>query len=520
MTRVDTTDCPSFLGKKGYALALIAGALMPLSFAPYDFWPAGIASLLLLLVCLESISSKQAILVGWLYGLGMFGAGVSWVYVSIHQFGQAPIPLAAFLTLLFSATLALLFCATFTYSYVRFFAAKRWGMLLGFPALWVLFEWSRSWVFTGFPWLFLGYGYTDTWLANLAPITGVYGLSLMAAISASSLYSLARSIFTRSKEKTWIYPLILILPWAAGYDFKDKTWVIESEDTIKVTLLQPNISQDLKWKPEQQSKTLRLMYQESRKHLDSDIIVWPENGIPLFHHQAQNYLQAINEMAAESNTAILSGIPYWERNSNHPNGVMHNSVIATGNVPAEDLYHKQKLVPFGEYVPLEDQLRGLIAFFDLPMSNFRPGAENQTALTVNVKGKPVRIAPYICYEIVYPDFVRKLGQTSDVLLTISDDSWFGGSIGPHQHMQMARMRALESGRYLIRGTNTGITAIVNHRGKIISRAEQFKQTSLTGEIKITSGQTPFLRWGSMWTLLLCVLALFATLIFGRGKPAQ
>ncbi len=509
----------SLSGKKTAVLSLLAGTLVSLSLAPFNFWPAGIVSLFLLLHCLQHSTPKYAWFTGWLFGMGMFGAGTSWVYVSIHQFGHAPIPLAVFLTLLFTLGLALLFCSTFAYCYVRLFSHKRLGVLLGFPALWVIFEWLRSWVFTGFPWLFIGYAHTDTWLGNLAPVTGVYGLSLVISLAAAALYQLAFD--NKRNHALTMVPVctaILLLPWAIGYGLINKQWVNDNGEAIKVTLLQPNISQSVKWRPEQRSETLRLMYRETKKHLDSDIIIWPENGIPLFYHQAKGYLQAIRTVAAEKGTTILSGIPYWEINDAYPGGVMHNSVIALDQTPEDQFYHKQKLVPFGEYVPLEDQLRGLISFFDLPMSDFRPGSKKQMALELTIKGKQVSIAAYVCYEIVYPDFVRNLGKGSDILLTISDDSWFGKSIGPRQHMQMARMRALENGRYLVRGTNTGITAIVDYRGKIIADASQFESTSLTGDIKITTGQTPFMKWGSLWTLLTCSALLIITfLIPGRSQ---
>lgn len=502
---------------KTLVLALLAGALVTFSLAPFNIWPAGIVSLILLIACLQQATPKQAFIIGWAYGFGLFGTGVSWVYVSIHEFGLASVPLAGSLTLLFIVGLAVLFSATFGYVYARFFSYKPFGVLPAFPALWVLFEWLRSWLLTGFPWLYLGYAHTDTWLANLAPITGVYGLSLISSLTAAAIYLLLKEIHNRTFKKVWLYTALILLPWVAGYALKNFSWVHVNDAALNVTLIQPNISQSIKWQPEQRNETLRLMYEETKKHLDSDLIIWPENGIPLFHHQATGYLQAIEAMAAVSETTILSGIPYWEENDSNPEGVIHNSIVVTGQTPEESLYHKQKLVPFGEYVPLEDQLRGLITFFDLPMSNFRPGSASQTALNLSIKGETVRVAPYICYEIVYPDFVRELGADADFFLTISDDSWFGHSIGPKQHMQMARMRALENGRYLIRGTNTGITAIVNHHGKITTEASSFEQTSLTGQIKTTSGQTPFMRWGSLWILLTCAALLGITLISGRKK---
>lgn len=488
--------------RTGSILALAAGALAPLSLAPFDLWPLAIISLLLLLWVLDTATNKQAAWYGWLYGLGFYGVGASWVYHSIHEYGYAPVPLALFLTALFVAGLALLLSTSFAWLYVKFIARRPFGLLLGFPALWVLFEWLRSWLLTGFPWLYLGYGHTDTWLAGWAPVIGVYGISLIVTLSTSLLFHCLKKTKSQRPLTGWAPLLLLALPWLAALPLKTIDWTQAEGDSLRVTLLQPNISQHLKWRPEQRPKTLELLRQETGQHLDSDLVIWPENAVPLFVHQAEYYLNSLNRMGEQSNTAFISGIPYWQPKTSTSPRLLHNSIVAFGH-DADGLYHKQKLVPFGEYVPLQSLLRGVIQFFDLPMSDFGPGPKNQQPLTLKRNGQKVVITPYICYEIVYPDFVRATAQQSNLLLTISDDSWFGTSIGPYQHLQMARMRALENSRYLVRGTNTGITAIVDHSGKVVRQAEQFQQTSLTGEVELMAGLTPFARWGSVPVLLLC-----------------
>jgi len=489
-----------------YLLALFAGLIAPFALAPYDLWPLSIVSLSLLLVCLQQASPKRGLLLGWLYGLGLYGAGASWVYHSIHDYGHAPAVLATTLTALFVATLSLTFTASFGYTFVRLFRSSRWGNLLGFPALWILFEWSRSWFLTGFPWLFSGYAHTDTALAQWAPVLGVYGVSFMVALSASALYLLV----VASKENKFsrasvLYIGLALTPWLVAVLLGQINWTQPQGKAISVTLVQPNISQDVKWQPEQRNKTLNQLYLQTRLNLDSDIIVWPENAVPLFHHRATPFLNDINELIKPSDTTLITGIPYWQLNDDDTE-TYHNSITAIG--AGSGIYHKQKLVPFGEYVPLQQALRGLIEFFNLPMSDFRPGPSEQAPLIATIDGKPLKIAPYICYEIVYPDFVRDLAKQSDLLLTISDDSWFGESAGPVQHLQMARMRAIEHGQYLIRGTNTGVTAIIDHRGRVVSQAASFVKDNLTGDVWRVAGQTLYSRLGS-WPILLGSVGLMA-----------
>jgi len=500
-----------------YLLAPFAGLLAPFALAPYDLWPLGIASLALLLACLQLATPKRGFLLGFLYGLGFYGAGVSWVYHSIHDYGYAAPPLAAGLTLLFVAGLSLLFSATFGYTFARLLRGRRWGNLLGFPALWVLFEWLRSWLFTGFPWLFAGYAHTDTALALWAPLLGIFGVSFIVVLSASSFYLLIIELRSNKLNRSSaLYIGLFIIPWLTALLLGQISWTQPQDQPISVTLVQPNITQDVKWRPEQRNKTLQLLYQQTQQNLDSNLIIWPENAVPLFYHRAKPFLDDINELASQSGTTLITGIPWWQPDS-EDGDILHNSITALG--AGSGTYHKQKLVPFGEYVPLQQVLRGLIEFFNLPMSDFRPGPAEQAPLIANIGSRDLKIAPYICYEIVYPDFVRSQAKQSDLLLTISDDSWFGTSAGPLQHLQMARMRAIENGRYLIRVTNTGVTAIINHYGQLVAQAEPFVQQNLTGTVSVTSGHTPYSRWGS-WPILILSFVLLIAVVASRQSTAM
>jgi apolipoprotein N-acyltransferase len=480
-------------------LAPLAGALVTLSLAPFGVWPAGILSCALYAWLLSRCTPRQALWRGWLYGLGLFGSGVSWVYVSIHVYGYASVPLAALLTVLFCAGLALL-QALFAGVYVRWVRALPGGMLVGFPALWVLFEWLRSWLFTGFPWLFLGYAHLDNWLAGWAPILGVYALSFATVLTGSCLFLAWRS---RQAAALATYAVILVTLWGGGAILRPIEWVVPgAAEPLSVALYQPDIPQERKWSPAEFPRIVEQFERALPRQYGHDIILWPESALPRFYHQVRDILDPIDSHARLLDETLITGIPWREPGSDQ----YYNSIVALG--AGEGLYHKQRLVPFGEYVPLESWLRGLIAFFDLPMSGFSAGSPDQDLLVAN----GYRLAPFICYEIVYPDLVAEGARRADLLVTISNDSWFGASIGPLQHLEMARMRALETGRYLLRGTNNGVSAIIDHRGRILAQSPQFEEVVLTGEAQVMLGSTPFASFGSRPVLSACLLLLLLMLV--------
>ncbi len=485
---------------------LLAGLLQTLSLAPFDWWPLGLLSVLLLLTLTGALkpaeaatapAAGKAALYGWIYGLGLFGSGASWVYVSIHVYGYATPVLAGALTLFFVAGLAL-FPALQFWLHWRLKGPSATTNALCFVALWVLCDMFRSQFLTGFPWLFLGYGHLDSALAGWIPVLGVYGVSFLVCLSAALLY-LVFTATTHGRRAILLVSLGLI--WWQGAQLKTQEWTRDSGYTLDAALLQINIPQELKWHPSQRQKTARLLTEMTRQHWDKEIVIWPETALPILYDQAQTFLEQIGEEAQRHDTNIISGIPYREFDEDTQRARLHNSIISFGI--GDGINHKQKLVPFGEYVPMQDYLRGLIAFFDLPMSDFRKGPEQQDLLLSHA----LRVAPFICYEVVYPDFVARRSQGADYLVTISNDSWFGASIGPLQHLQMAQMRAAENERYMLRGTNNGVSAIIDHHGRITTQSEQFIRTSLSGTIAIRQGITPFTRFGSAPITLLCLVLL-------------
>ena len=477
----------------GDLLAAVAGTLITFSLAPFDIWPLGLLALVLLHRLLDNISPARAAWRGWCFGAGLFLSGASWLYVSIHDFGSASLPLASFLSGGFCLLLALMH-AMLGYGYARWFRSARFGRWLGFAAWWALWEWVIYWLCTGFPWLYAGYAHLTTPLSGWAPVGGIYTLSFIVALSAAALALLFEK---KSKlEKKWLPAVIAAALWLAGFGLQTIAWTRPKGEPIRVALVQANIPQSVKWDPDFFRETLDI-YSDLSAPLwrDNDIVFWPEAAVPALYENAKPFFDQNAAIANRFNHALISGVPYRSAQNELSEDGLFNSAIALGN--GSGVYYKQHLVPFGEYVPFEKYLRGLIEFFDLPMSDFQAGPAGQAPL----RAAGLTFAPFICYEVVYSDLVRH--ARADVLLTLTNDAWFGRSIGPLQHLRMVQMRALEMGRPFVRATSNGVTALIDAKGNITARIPQFERAVLTGNVQGYTGLTPFARFGSWPVLLLC-----------------
>jgi len=493
-------------GWPGNLLALAAGALTTLALAPFDIWPLALLSIALFYLGLRQLSPRQALWRGWCYGFGLLIAGTSWVYVSIHDYGAASIPLAAFLTLGFCAGVASLFAFT-GWLWARWLRRDEAPLAdtLAFAALWLAQEAFRGWFLTGFPWLYAGYSQLNGPLAGLAPLGGVWLISFVLALSAALLINLPR---LRARKLFLATGLVLLAaPWALGLALQGHAWTQPAGAALKVAAVQGNVAQNLKWDPAQLNAQLALYRDMSFSAQQTDLIVWPETAVPVLREHAEGYLKVMAQFANDRQAALITGVPIRQNNQNGEKRY-YNAITVIGE--GQGTYLKQKLVPFGEYVPLQEVLRGLIAFFDLPMSDFARGAVDQPLL----QAKGYRIASYICYEVVYPEFAASLAAQSQLLLTVSNDTWFGTSIGPFQHLQMAQMRALEAGRWMIRATNNGVTGLIDPFGRITAQIPQFRQAVLYGEVVPMQGLTPYLQWRSWPLVLLCGL-LFGWALLAR-----
>lgn len=481
------------------AILVIAGALQTLTFSPFYLWWLGPLSVFLILLVTVHQAPDKLFRSGWLVGLGLFASGASWIYVSISEHGNTSVPLALVLMVLFVAGLALFHGLAFWF----------WGKLakdspprklLLFPAIWILGDWLRGWLLTGFPWLYLGTAHTDGPLAGLAPLTGVHGITFWITVTAVAAYGAWWLVKLDRKVTAGAILIAALLPWLIAPAMNKTDWTELSEEPVSFAAMQGNIPQQIKWDPDFLRDQIVAYLGMTEAHWQSDLILWPETAIPIPQDQAGKVIDHIRKQLGENST-LITGIPWYGYSGRIEDYTFHNSIMAVGN--GEGMYHKQKLVPFGEYVPLQGLLRGLIGFFDLPMSSFTPGPEQQAPLVANGK----KITPYICYEVAYPDFVAFNARNTDLLLTISNDGWFGDSIGPLQHLQIARMRALETGRYMLRGTNNGVTAIINHKGEITERIPQFERAVLTGEVFTATGSTPYMQTGSWPVLTLAIILI-------------
>jgi apolipoprotein N-acyltransferase len=480
-------------------LAVLAGLLLPLSLAPFDFWWSGLVSVFLLLALLQGANLRQALLRWYLFGIGQFLLGASWVYVSINTHGGASVLLAAGLTGAFIAAISLVTLAQ-GYIYQRFFSHLQWFWVPAFAALWFFKEWSTTWLlWAGFPWALLGYGHIHSPFAGYAPVLGVLGVGFVVSLCAALLFAATTNLGDR--RPVWLVGALGLPGLGLLLGLLNFTQPIS--EPLKVSLVQGNVAQQTKWRRDMVEPIIRQYAGLTETEWGRDLVVWPEAALTLFVDSAGPVLDSLDARGDEHETALLLGIPRRQE------GSYYNSALVTG--AGEGSYIKRHLVPFGEYVPLENWLRGAIEFFDLPMSHNRPGPDDQPLLEV----KNLKLALSICYEIAFPALVRQDAREAAVLATISNDTWFGRSLGPHQHMQMAQMRALENQRYLVRGTNNGITAVVNASGEITGQLPQFEAGVLRGMVVPLQGLTPYTRLGD-WPLLVGLALLLTVLSLRRS----
>ncbi|MFB2733874.1 apolipoprotein N-acyltransferase [Shewanella mangrovisoli] len=497
-------------------LAFILGASTALSFAPYSLWIIYPIAMSLALWLSGSLGPKASFFHWLSFGFGCFAVGISWVHVSMDTFGGLPLAASVGLMALLALYLALypaltgLGLAWLT----RTNTPSLWRNLLLFPALWVLTEWARGWVMTGFPWIWAGYSQTQGPLKELASIIGALGLSFLIAMLAGAL---ALCFSKRYKSLLILLPIIAVAAWVTP----TLTQIKPTGESVKVALVQGNIPQSMKWEPEALWPTLLKYMDLSREHFDADIIVWPEAAIPAPESMVQDFLDNANKVANLNHTSIITGIISRQHDE------FYNSLIVLGNhnqkqqetpdyeSDGSNQFKKHHLLPIGEFVPFEALLRPIAPFFNLPMSSFARGDYQQP----NLSAVGHKIAPAICYEIAFPEQLRdSVNLGTDLLLTVSNDAWFGTSNGPLQHMEIAQMRAIELGRPLVRATNNGVTAVVDENGNITAALPQFETGVLSATIPLVTGQTWFAKIGQTPLLLLCAALLL--LGFIRRKKQQ
>lgn len=477
-------------------MVFFAGGLLALAFAPLNIYLFAFISPMVLLFSLNDCSKWRAVWRGWLFGFAIFAVGASWIFVSIHTYGNTSLLLAIIITLGFVAFLALFF-ALMAFIFVSCLRSKHWlSSIIAFSCVWVLQEVFRSWFLTGFPWLLLGNSQLSTPLRGFAPIVSVYGVSFIVV-------SICGLLVHNMKNRTYLLKsiCIVIVIFALGFGLNQIRWNQKVGKPISVSLIQGNISQTVKWNPIYLASTLQRYYDVTAQNIsNSRLIVWPEGAIPDLLEQQQSYVSKLDKLAKQHHSAIITGIPINDKQQH-----FYNAAITLGD--AYGVYMKRHLVPFGEYVPFESLLRGVIGFFDLPMSDFTPGPENQSLIKLD----NINIATYLCYEIAYVNLVLHDATQANLLMNLSDDSWFGNSWAAAQQLQIAQMRSLETALQQIVATNSGYTAVIDSKGNITKQAPRDKVYVLHASVQPLKGFTPLVRIGLL--PLLCVLFIITLFCF-------
>jgi len=499
------------LSDKNNWFSFFSGLSLVLAYAPFSLWWLPFVILPLWLSQIQGKSAKIATKQGLILAFGWFASGISWVHVAIDQFGGLPLIISLLLMLLLCLYLAL-YSALACYLSARFSIDRKFSLCL-FPGFWLLCEYLRSVVLTGFPWLSLGYSQIDGPLAVFAPLIGETGITFLILILSINIVNLVKKVHVKINLSLVFFIIV------STFYLQNVTWVTPSEKIIKTALVQANIQQSMKWTPDQEWPTMLKYLDLTRINYDAELIIWPESAITVPEPLSQEFLKMANKSANLNNAAIITGI----QNYNFESKEYFNSLIVLGKKYRSDTqggytynhdnrYYKHHLLPIGEFVPFGDLLRPLAPLFNLPMSSFSRGDYVQN----NLIAQDLHILPLICFEIAFPgQLAANLTNETDILLTVSNDSWFGDSHGPHQHLDMARMRALEFGRPLLRSTNNGITATIDHLGKITAVIPQFKEDVLKADVQLVHGVTPYSQWGTFLQWLLPLLILIPYFLFRK-----
>ena len=487
---------------KSTSLAFLAGVAAVLAFAPTGLYPLAFLSFGVLIHLWLEASPRECFRTGFAFGMGLFGAGVSWVYVSLHTFGGMPAPIAAFATLCFCALIALFpACAGWLQARVPAGALARACLII--PAAWTLFEWLRSWVLTGFPWLSAGYAAVGWPAESLAPLAGVFGLSF----ATLCLSGLAWAAAMRRRRAAALAAIVAIVGGMQA--LRQLEWTQPHGAPLTVALLQGNIEQDLKFRPERYAAILAT-YERLADESRARLLVLPETAVPrLLDRVDPAYLGRLAAIARRNEGDLLLGVPLRAGTNDYYNGV-----VSLGKA-APQVYQKVHLVPFGEFVP--PAFGWVMRLMDIPLSDFSRGAHGQPP--IEVAGE--RVSVNVCYEDAFGDEIARRAAGATLLVNASNVAWFGDSLAPAQHLQIARMRSLETGRVLLAATNTGVTAAIGRHGRVLARLPSYTEGRLEISVQGYVGMTPYMRlldWPAVaGSLALLALATLIGLLRRRSR---
>ncbi|RZI41784.1 apolipoprotein N-acyltransferase [Herbaspirillum sp. HC18] len=494
-----------------YLIALAAGAANVFAFAPFGWWPLQPLMLALMFALVKRETSiKRSALIGWAYNAAWIVAGVHWLYISMHRYGGLPGWMAGTAVVLLGTGLA-------SYAAIAIAGSawlrKRWALsdsaylLMVLPAAWTLVEWTRGWAFTGFPWVSSGYAHTAGPLSGFAPVVGVYGLALISAVIAGCLALLP------SRKMPLALAAALL---AAGFGLRGIEWTQPHGQPLSVRLLQGNVPQEMKFQPEQIEGALGLYYGMITEK-PADLIATPETAIPLLSRQLPpDYLPRLGEFSAKTGSHLAIGIPV----SDGPGRYANSAIGISPSANATYRYDKHHLVPFGEFIP--PGARWFVEMMRIPLGDFTRGDVLQAPFRVRDQA----VLPNVCYEDLFgEEIAAQIAASRDgklpeatILLNVSNIAWFGDSIALPQHLQISQMRSLETGRPMLRATNTGATAVINARGEVVTQLPPFERGSLSATVQGFSGLTPYSRYGNLLAIGAALLLVLASRILRRAAP--
>ncbi len=482
--------------------AMVAGAVSVFGFAPFQLFPLPVVTLAVLFGLLaHRRRAGDGFVLGFAWGLGFFVAGISWLYVALNRFGGMPGAIAALCVFLFAVYLAL-WPAIASAAFVRFKSRRVWRNALLAGGLWILTEWLRGWLLTGFPWLSIGYSQTPpSPLAGFIPIVGVFGVSGLVVMIAAGLGMMA----PRGAHRMMPWTLATLIVLVGGFWLRGQTWTQPSGEPLSVALVQTNIEQNLKWERARMRQWLDLNDQLVRG-AKARLVVLPESTLPMLAEQLpEGYLAKIGAALSARGSDAIVGV--FMRDAE---GHIYNAALSLGASETQR-YAKQHLVPFGEYSPPSFDWFYRVA--NIPMSDQTSGSADQALMSFDDQ----RLALNICYEDAFGNEIRRRAIDATILVNLSNLAWYGDSFAQPQHLQIARVRALETGRPMLRATNTGMTAAIGPQGELIGVLPPFTRGVLEVSVQGMSGQTPYLRWGDAVALGCALLALLPTLMWRRNR---
>jgi apolipoprotein N-acyltransferase len=472
--------------------AFAAGAIFNLGFAPFGWWPLALVAPAALFALIRGLPPRRAGWTGASFGLGLFAFGTYWLYTCLHVFGLVPVWLTLLLQTVLVAAMSL-YVAALCYLSNRFWlkpgATRDWLVL---PALWVLLEWLRGWLLSGFPWLSTGYAMIDSPLAGWAPLLGVYGVTWAAVLISVAINVVFMPALVPARRALAL--AVIALSFAVPASLKNVHWTHPSGPPVPIAAVQGAVPQDQKWQANNRELTMQRYLKLTGEAWGARLITWPEASLPVLSIEIPDYLHRLKEMGVAHDADFAIGlVDYRPATKQYFNGILVMSRAGDG------WYYKRHLVPFGEYFPVPAFVRSWLRLMSLPYDDFTAGSSRQPILSA--AGEKLGLS--ICYEDAFGSLQREALRQATLLINVTNNAWYGDSTAPHQHLQIARMRALEAGRFLVRAANDGITAVIEPEGRLVGRLPQFQQAVLRANVQPMIGLTPYARVGNYPVVIGC-----------------